>query len=83
MEKKDYLRYPTLEGYVLDRIEGEFATRDMEEAQKKCLSKLLRDHIPFDTAQFGPYPELLKPLLDNPRYRIRYDNGRIVGRDES
>jgi glycosyltransferase involved in cell wall biosynthesis len=82
MELKDYIRYPTLEDYTVAHIEKEFGTPLMEEAQKRCMEKVLQNHIPFDPERFGPYPAMLKPLLDQTPYRIQYQNGRISGRTE-
>jgi hypothetical protein len=31
---------------------------------------------------FGPYPELLKPYLNEPKYLLKYHNDKIVGREE-
>lgn len=82
MELKDYIRYPTLEKYIVDHIKEEFGTSLMEEAQTICVGKVLQNHIPFDAERFGPYPAMLKPLLDQSPYRIQYQNGRISGRTE-
>ncbi len=82
MEKKDYASYPTLESYITARIETEFGTNDMEEAKRRCLIKVLQNHIPYDEIRFGPYPALLKPLMTQAAYRLQYRNGRICGRTE-
>ena len=82
MELKDYVRYPTLEGYASAHIENEFGTPRMEEAQKRCLGKVMQNHIPFDNDRFGPYPSMLRSLLDQTQYRIQYQYGRISGRRE-
>jgi len=82
MERKDYVRYPSLEDYTTAHIEKEFGTTVMEEAQQKCLVKILENHIPFDTGRFGPYPKILIPLLDTIPYRIQYQKGCISGRTE-
>jgi len=82
MELKDYKKFPTLEDYVNDKIEGEFGTKSWEEAQKICVQRVCSNHIRYDQKAFGPYPDLLKPHLENPRYRLRYKDGKIVGRDE-
>jgi len=71
MELKDYKRYPTLEDYVVAHIERTFGTSIMQEAQHRCATKLLQNHIPYDRERFGPYPEQLKPFLEMPRYRIQ------------
>jgi hypothetical protein len=82
MELKDYIRYPTLDDYVAAHIKKEFGTFSMEEAQARCVSRMLQNHIPFDPKRFGPYPELLKPYLMQPKYLIQYENGRISGRKD-
>ncbi|MFA5179814.1 MAG: glycosyltransferase [Syntrophales bacterium] len=82
MELKDYIRYPTLENYVEAHIEKEFGTSLLEEAQGRCVRRMLENHIPFRNERFGPYPELLKPYLTQPKYLIQYENGRISGRKE-
>ena len=80
MELKDYIRYPTLEDYVRTHMTEEFNTSQWEEAENRCVNKILKDHIPFDQERFGPYPELLKPLLDDPKYRIQYKDDHITRR---
>lgn len=82
MELKDYIHYPTLEDYAAAHIEKEFGTSSMEEAQTLCVNRMLQNHIPFDPERFGPYPELLKPYLTQPKYLIQYENGRISGRKD-
>jgi len=82
MELKDYTRYPTLENYVEAHIEKEFGTSLLEEAQERCVRRMLQNHIPFNRAIFGPYPELLKPFLTQPKYLMQYENSRISGRTE-
>jgi len=82
MELKDYVRYPALEDYVVAHIEKEFGTASLEEAQSRCLAKILQNYIPYDEMRFGPYPAMLKPLMDKPAYRIEYRDGHIAGRTE-
>ena len=82
MAKKDYAAYPTLDDYVAAHIEAEFDTSDMQEAQRRCLIKVLQHHIPFDEQRFGPYPSLLKPLMNQVHYQLKYRAGRIVDRVE-
>ena len=83
MELKDYINFPTLNDYVKAKIEGEFGTTSWEEAERRCVQKLLSHHIPYSKEKFGPHPELLKPYLKNPKYKMIYENGKIIGRDES
>lgn len=82
MERKDYEHYPTLEKYVTERIPSEFGTTSWNEAQKACLQKNFNNYIKYDVRLFGPYPELLKPHLEYPKYRLLYDGDKIVAREE-
>jgi len=83
MEKKDYDRYPTLESYVQDAILDALGTADLEEAEELWVRRVFQSSIPFDPNKFGPYPDLLKPHLDFPTYRLLTDtDGRITGRRE-
>jgi glycosyltransferase involved in cell wall biosynthesis len=83
MELKDFVKYPILDDYVKAKIQGEFGTTSWDEAQDILMRKTFSNYIPFDTDKFGPYPNLLKPHLNNPRYKLIYENGKIVGRIES
>jgi hypothetical protein len=82
MELRDYQRFPTLDDYVSAKIEDEFGTNSWKEAQKICLKEMCQNHIPYDPEVFGPYPELLEPHLERPKYELKYKNGKIVGREE-
>lgn len=83
MELKDYQRFPTIEDYVNQKIEGEFGTSSWEEAKRICVQRICRDYIRYDPEVFGQYPELLKPHLQNPKYRLKYRDGKIIGREEN
>jgi len=82
MELKDYKRYPKLEDYVNDKIKDEFETDSWEEAKKLCVKRVCGNFMRYDPDIFGPYPALLKPYLEKPKYRLIYEGGKIVGRDE-
>jgi glycosyltransferase involved in cell wall biosynthesis len=83
MELKDFVKYPILDDYVKAKIQSEFGTTSWEEAQQVIVQKTFSNYIRFDTEVFGPYPELLSTHLENPKYRMIYENGRITGREES
>ena len=82
MEAKDFAKYPRLEDYVSERIEGEFGTTSWQEAQRRCVERSCRDLIRYDETAMAPYPELLEPHLENPGYLLEYEDGSIVGRRE-
>jgi len=79
---KDYKRFPTIEDYVNDKIEEAFGTKSWEEAQRICVQRACQNYIPYNPDLFGPYPDLLKAYLESPKYRLKYKDGKIVGRDE-
>jgi len=83
MELKDYQRYPKLEDYVREKMKEVFGTESWDEAQELCVQRVCKDYVAFDSGIFGPYPDLLKPYLDTPKYRLKYKGGKIVRRDES
>ena len=82
LELKDYERFPTLESYVRVMIKSEFGTESIQEARQKCLLKYCRNFIRYDPDKFAPYPELLEPCLKKSRYRLIYQDGQIIGREE-
>lgn len=83
MELKDYIRYPTLEDYVNERIERDFGTKSWQEAQHIGVKRVCQNIIPYNKDLFGAYPDLLHPYLENPKYKLKYKDGEIVGRDET
>ncbi len=82
LELKDYKKYPTIESCVNDKIEEAFGTKSWEEAQRICVQRACQNYIPYNPDLYGPYPDLLKPYLESPKYRLKYKDGKIVGRDE-
>jgi len=83
MELKDFVKYPILDDYVKAKIQGEFGTTSWDEAQRINMQKIFSNYISFDTKAFGPYPDLLRTHLESPKYKMIYENGKIIGRDES
>lgn len=82
MELKNYERYPKLKDYVDEMIKDEFETDSWEEAEKFCVKRVCGNFIRYDPQIFGPYPDLLKPYLERPKYKLIYKDGKIIGRDE-
>jgi glycosyltransferase involved in cell wall biosynthesis len=83
MELKDYKRYQKLEDYVKEKIKDEFKTDSCVEAERPCVKRVCSSFMRYDPRIFGPYPDLLKPYLEMPKYRLIYKDGKIVGRDEN
>jgi glycosyltransferase involved in cell wall biosynthesis len=82
MELKDYAKYPTLEFYVEEKIKEEFETDSLEKAATACVQKVCSNYIRYDEQIFGSYPDLLRSYLENPKYKLKYENEEIVGREE-
>ena len=83
-ELKDYNRFPILDDYVAYRIKKDWNIEDIEEAARYHLNEILcKSLVPYDKNQFGEYPELLKKELVNPRYKVIYKDGEIIGRNDT
>lgn len=72
-----------MEEYVRQRVRHGWGASGLAEAERLYVAEYCRRLVPFDGARCGPYPELLLPHLRQPRYRIEYQDGVIVGRKES
>jgi glycosyltransferase involved in cell wall biosynthesis len=73
----------TLEEYARRRAAIEWGTPTLEVAAKEVVLRACRDLAPFDPAAWGGYPELLRPAVARPRYRILYERGAVVGRRDA
>lgn len=83
-ELRDYDTFPKLDDYVMYRIKRDWGMDDIEEASRYYVNEILcKSLVPYDKNQFGEYPELLKQELENPRYKVIYKNGEIVGRNDT
>jgi len=79
---EDHHNHDGFETFVGQHISQMFETGSWKKAQQLCVERVCRNFIPYDTCTMGSYPDLLLPHVENSRYRLRFDNGRIVGRDE-
>lgn len=70
------------EDYVTRRVAREWGCADLAAAERRYLAAYCRGLVPYDPARSGPYPALLKPHLESPRYRVEYRDGAITGRSE-
>lgn len=82
MELKDYKKYPKIEDYFNEKIKDEFGTDSWKEAERFCVKRVCNNFVRYDPQIFGPYPDLLKPYLEKPKYRLIYKDGKIIGRNE-
>lgn len=78
----DYTRFPTIVEYTKYRLKLDYGISDLSEGEKIIVKELCKKIIPYDKQKYGEYPELLKEELENPRYRVIYKDGKIVGRND-
>lgn len=60
---KNYKKYPDIKTYTLENIEQVFETRSWQEAQKIYMKNTCTSYVPYNFNLFGPYPDLLKPII--------------------
>lgn len=69
-----------MEDYVAGLLAREFGGADLANAARVWAAQWMRRLVPFD-ASYPSHPELLRPYLARPRYRIVYREGVVVGRE--
>lgn len=70
----------SLEEYVADLLAREFPGLDLAAAAHAWAGRWMQRLVPFDAARYPAHPELLRPHLARPRYRIVYRDGAVAGR---
>ena len=68
--------------YIREKAIAEFGTASLEEAAAKFVLDEFQGAIPYSRDVCGDYPEALVPLLQNPPFRLIFNNGKLVGRTE-
>lgn len=81
-ELNDYDRFPTLQEYTKYRVEKDWDIKDMKEVAAYNLMELCKSMAPYDKNRFGEYPKVLKDYLKNPKHKIIYKEGKIIGRND-
>lgn len=71
--------FPSFEAYLSRELMDHWSGKGIDEAATIWAASAFRDLIPYDRNRFGDYPTLLKPFLENPPYRLLYEDGQIVG----
>jgi|SRR5437773_1993730 len=82
MALPDKTEFPTLDSFVKRRIRGEYGTEDLNEATRRRFLDLSQELVPYDRARYGEYPAIIKDELQHPKYRLIFEDGRIVGRSD-
>ncbi len=74
-------RVPGFEAYLKRALDVEWGGKGLDAAASEWATSAFGDLVPYDSGLFGDYPSLLGPYLDTPMYRLRHEDGRIVGRE--
>ena len=82
MGLKDYKSFPTLQSYVEYRVKDENKFESMEKAKLNHVIEYCKKLVPYDHKKFGEYPVIIKEMISQPRYRVVYKNGIIIGRND-
>lgn len=72
-------RYSGFTAYAKAELNERWGGRGVVEAAAVWAESAFGELLHFDKNRFGDYPALLKPFLQNPRYRLLYEDGQIVG----
>ena len=83
MKLKDYVKFPTLNSYVDHRIRSQNRFKTMDEAKVFYVINACKKLVPYDRKKFGDYPDILKEEIKNPKYRLIYRDGEIIGRNDA
>lgn len=83
LDQGDFHTFSTLESYVLAQVRTKWSLSDLDEAAEYFMAHYCKELVPFDVQRCGPYPEILRRYLTNPKYRVEYRDGHIVGRTEA
>ena len=83
LRKGDFKTHPTLESYTLAHMQDRLGFCDPEEAIQHFMAIYCKGLDKYDSQLCGPYPVILRPYLAEPKYRVLYKDGRIIGRTEN
>lgn len=81
-ERNDFVRWPTLRSYALERIREEYRTDSLVEAGALIIRERSHDYVLYDCKRFGDYPSLLRPYLENFPIRLVRRDGKVAGRSD-
>jgi len=81
-ETGDFQRFPRIEDYVKYRLKGDYSVDSEEEGIKVAFAELAKS-LKKCNYLLRNCPEILREEMENPRYKILYDeNGKIIGRND-
>jgi len=83
-ELRNYDKFPFLEDYVKYRIKVDWNIDNIDDAAKYFMNEVkCKNLVPYDSNRFGDLPKILKEELKNPKYKVIYENNRIIGRNDT
>lgn len=72
----------SLRDFASARAMKEWGGRNFEEAAQNFIVQEFQGCVPFSRELCGDYPDILKPALDDPPFKLIFDNGKVVDRLE-
>ena len=76
-EHPKYANFPTVESYIQSMF------KDVDKAKAKFIDEYMKKLEKFEPNQVGSYyPELVKLMMHNSKYKVLYDGDKIIGRDQ-
>lgn len=80
---KEKAKYPTIEDFIKKEAENKYDSLDIKSIAKKKMDEIIISKVrKYNKKEFGEYPELLKPFLEDPPFKIIYQNGKPVSRSD-
>jgi len=69
----DFQRFPTLSSYVEHVVTEKYDTTDLDEAARRYMERHVYPFlIPYNEAEYGPYPEIVREMMaTNPIFRLQ------------
>ncbi len=80
--RNDFVRWPTLRSYALERIREEYGEVSLDDAGAMIIRERSRNYVPYDAEKYGEYPSLLRPFLENPPFSLVRGDGKVIGRTD-
>ncbi|MEA2103245.1 MAG: glycosyltransferase, partial [Candidatus Cloacimonadota bacterium] len=70
--ENDFKKYPKIIDYIYEKSQIKWGTVDLKEIAQKVFQEQIPNLKKYDTHELGEYPDLLKPFLQNPKFRVIY-----------
>jgi len=79
-ELGDFQHYPTLDSYLLEKIQEKYQTHDLDQAARQFMQRNVYPYLQlYDPDKFAPYPDLVIAQMQiNPIYKLHERDGQWV-----